>query len=443
MGTRFGGTILAGVVLTAILVALSALASSSEPTSAGFGPNDCRGRDWGPTATGTPWPTPPFTPYYTVDLCNDTASVADDLHITLSREAGNSAFFTDPLDCGEPTVALMDSPAAYTEVDIEWPEPCVSPGETVYLRFDATCSTPEPGCYQPIISCYNWTLAGTPLPSESWAPLNPGGLCENPTESPSPTASPSPTPTRTPGPGECPNRPNPPVTAQPTLYQSPPYYPPGTFLGTDRDVPFTIEVPFCNNSGVGASDLHIHFATAYSRVSVSANPTGCPDPEVRDDPGYLDEWDLDIDWGTACVDLADSVTLSISFFCGSPCGPPTVYCYTWTLDDVELESDGACPELPFVRLWGDIDCNNSAGYTDVTKVLQNVADLEIEQSAGCPRPGLPITVDGLPGTWADFDCDGQRTAKDALAILMRNLGLQTPAAGCPRISEQVEVVASN
>lgn len=404
------------------------------------GPSDCRSRTWGPSGTPSPWPAPPFTPYADASLCNDTGIIADDLHITLAGPAGNENFLTaNAPGCDTPLVQLSDDPGAYTQVDMQWPEPCVDPGETVDVHFEANCTTPDAGCVtEPNVACFNWTQGGTTLFFESWAPLNPS-LCEGPT----PTFTITPTPTPSLPPGECPARPTPPITAEPTPFQPPHYYPPGTFLGTDRDGIFQATVPFCNDAGVAASDLHIHFSWAFSFASLIENPDGCPEPDISQDPGYLDRWDLDIDWGTACVDEGESISFTFTFGCGSPCGPPEVYCYTWTLDDVELDSVGACPPLPFQRLWGDIDCTGNAGPADALKTLMAAAEIPIAHTPSCPAPGAPITVDGDPGTWGDFDCDGDASPRDALAILYHDAGLEAQVtAPCPELATYAQVAGA-
>src|SRR6266571_6410958 len=143
-------------------------------------------------------------------------------------------------------------------------------------------------------------------------------------------------------PGACPPRPTPPVTYAPTPTPSSPTPSPGP---TSRDVVIITQIPFCNDAGLAASDLHIQFAFPYSGASVAQNPPGCPAPTVDEGPPSFDRFSLDLDWGTDCVQSGDSVGLELVYGCGDvPCTTPEPFCYTWSrFGDLVFASDGDCP----------------------------------------------------------------------------------------------------
>lgn len=408
----------AAIALAAVLAVLLVTLALNDPraeSSIGTG-NDCRTWTGTPSGTGTPWPSPPFTPYETLNICNDTGFSANDLHVKLVREASNYFPVTVvPPGCEQPYY-VFNSPSNYTEVDISWADDCVDPGETVSLHFVAGCSTPEQGCLPPYVACFYWTFNGAQLPSVSPA-VNPA-TCE--------TA----TPTVTPSPVDCPARPTPPVTYEPT-----PFNPPPTPYNTSRDVIIEATIPFCNNSGQDASDLHIHFAFPFSNKSILQNPPGCPAPIVAAE-NEPDAFDLDIDWRTDCVDPGESLTFRFTYLCGdTPCVYPHEFCYTWTLYGDPLDSEGECPGLPGVQVrWGDINCDGVVGILDARRTLQGIA-LDEGDPPGC----LGVDDAGPAGEeplWGDVNCDGQIDGADALALLVFAAGLPpTQFDPCPEIGE--------
>ncbi|MEK7247847.1 MAG: hypothetical protein AAB092_05190 [Chloroflexota bacterium] len=46
--------------------------------------------------------------------------------------------------------------------------------------------------------------------------------------------------------------------------------------------------------------------------------------------------------------------------------------------------------------WGDVDCNNDIGLSDVMAILKTVAVLPVEPIDGCPTPGamVPVAITG-------------------------------------------------
>jgi len=426
------------LLLGALALSL-ALASLPASESSSF---DCRTLTPTPTVTGTPWPTPPWTPYSYVPVCNDTAQAVSDLHVRLGRPAVNP----DPIGanapgCPEPVYFFEGSSTAYTAISIDWGTPCVHPGEMVTMTFFAGCQTPEPMCLPPDASCFYWTLEGQPMEAASAAP------------NPYPCDSPEPVPTGTPAPtGPCERRGAPPVTYAPTPTPATPTPTPGL---TSRDVVIQATIPFCNDAGKAASDLHVRFAFPYSFRTLKANPAGCPEPAFGPSPYGLDTFDLEADWGVDCVDPGESLTIEFIYACGDvPCHTPAPYCYTWTrFGEPVYQGKGDCllPPTPtptptptatpgppvtptptptavvqtgtptptaFFK-WGDTNCSGGVDSLDALRVLAIVARLVIPAEVCAP---------------ADVDCDGDEDAVDALKILRFVVGLAySREAGCQEI----------
>ena len=68
----------ATVVLTAASRSPFHISASADVHTSGI---DCRTVTGARASTGTPWPSPPFTPYEQRDLCNDTGQAVNDLHV--------------------------------------------------------------------------------------------------------------------------------------------------------------------------------------------------------------------------------------------------------------------------------------------------------------------------------------------------------------------------
>ena len=154
-------------------------------------PNDCRSWTPGPTATSTPFPTPPWMPQSFHLLCQTENQVMSDLHINVgsgvSRPSNQNPVTQNPAGCPAPSYVYGPPfPPAYGSIDIDWGTTCVDPGDYVRLMFQANCTTPEPGCGPPNVSCYHWTILGSPI--------NP---CPTPTSTPCPGCTPTPTATAT------------------------------------------------------------------------------------------------------------------------------------------------------------------------------------------------------------------------------------------------------
>jgi len=417
--------------------ALAVAPATCSPITPAPNPNDCRTFTPTPTVSPSPTPTPAWTPTYSVNICNDTGSAASDLHIVLTQEAGNVEPITQNVPgCSAPSHTYNPSPSGYTSVDVTWDLPCVDPGKYVSVYFVATCSTPQPGCSVPHVACFYWTLSGQPLASASPA-VNPA-RCNIPT------------PTQSPSPGPCPPLGTPPFTYAPTATPASATPTPGP---TSRDVVIITTIPFCNDAAQTASDLHIRFAFPYSGASVVGNAPGCPAPALDEPPG-LDNFRLDLDWGVACVDSGESVSLELVYGCGDvPCTTPQPFCYTWTLFGEPLASgQGDCPSPtstptatppvtgtptttptptpptgpPTVTpapppLWGDIDCNNMINSADALALLRLVAGLFV------PRPAHCAVAE-------DVDCNDVVNSVDALKLLRFSVGLSvTRTLPCPMI----------
>jgi hypothetical protein len=278
-----------------------------------------------------------------------------------------------------------------------------------------------------VIECFNWQVSELPVPSVS--PANNPATCEPSLVTPTPTPTPLPT--------SCDARPTPTVTYPPT-----PYNPPPAPAGTNRDILLSSVASFCNDSGHAASSLRIHFASAYSWRSLGTNAPGCSLPQFKPvDSGY-DEFDLIVDWGTPCVDPVESVTLDFTYFCGGACPGATPFCYTWfDLNDEPLDAGGSCPLIASILVWGHIDCQGSTGFlVGAIKTLRASAGLPYEPRKECPEANAPIAVGDFEGVWGDFDCDGLFNAKDALALLMLDVGFTPPqGVSCPDFGEQLVV----
>ncbi len=388
--------------LVLLLTGLAFVAMFASWSAGGSFSSDCTTYSPTPTVTATPTPTPPWEPYARVPICNDTGQAVSDLHVRLVHPAANE----DPIGanapgCPEPAYFYGGSASSYSSISIDWGTPCVHPGEMVTLYFFAGCTTPEPGCSPPNVDCFYWTLDGGPVPAASPAP-NPR-TCEGP--SPIVTATPQPA-------GPCPARGTPPVTYPPTPTPATPTPTPGP---TGRDMVLMVTIPFCNDAGESASDLHAHFAFPYSGRTFKGNPSGCPEPSFEPAHYGLDTFDLDVDWGVACVDPGESLTIEFTYACGDvPCNTPQPFCFTWTRFGEPLyQGEGDCPPptptpTPAPALKGDVDCDGDVDSADALLVLRDEAGLS--HSAECINMG-------------DADCDGHRDSIDALFILRHVAGL--------------------
>jgi hypothetical protein len=414
----------AGIAVTLLLIGLTTLTSASEQTPATT--VDCRLVTGTPTTTATPSPTPPFTPYISTTFCNDTANVASDLHVVLSRPTSDDLPATvNPDGCPDPSYSMtgVDGEGNYT-VDVHWDTACVDPGESVHLTMLAPCSTPEPGCDLPWVDCFNWQVTGLNVPSVSPA-ANPG-TCEPSLVTPTPTPTPLPT--------SCDPRPTPMVTSPPT-----PHNPPPAPYGTNRDVIISSHPSFCNDTGEVATKLRIHFASPFSTLN-EINAPGCSNPSVRPVDIGNDEFDLILDWGTPCLQPVVSVVVSFYYYCAGGCPYLTPFCYTWFYFEEELDSEGVCPLIPSILNWGDINCDRSFALLDAIDTLRAVNDLSFDRRNGCPDPNARIEIDEDESVWGDFDCDGMFTPMDALVLLKKRASVEfVPANACPVIDAQVTV----
>jgi hypothetical protein len=389
-------------------------------------PNDCTTFTPTPTVTQTPWPTSPFTPFSHYNICNDTGIAVSDIHFVLRRNATNDDVVSSPPGCPEPTYTFSPGPGLWFRVDIDWGVACVDPGEHLSSQFVADCDTLQPGCSFPPLDCFYWTLSGEPVVPVQPAVTNPP-VC--PLPSPTPPA------------GPCPARATPPVTYAPTPTPATATPTPGP---TSRDVVIIASVPFCNDAGQAASDLHIRFALPYGGASVETNAPGCPDPQLDEGPPSFDRFSLDIDWGVACVDSGESVTLRLVYLCGDvPCTTPQPFCYTWTLLGSPLPSHGdcepgevtptvtptatpACPAGP-APSGGCLPCPGQSNAPGV--IASTCVPVVTPTPTPTPEPSPPSS--GSPRIWGDINCDGAVNASDALVHL--RIGTLLPAdvpVGC-------------
>lgn len=242
--------------------------------------------------------------------------------------------------------------------------------------------------------------------------------------------------TPTPVPTECPARFSPPVTNPPT-----PYNPPWTPGSTYRDILTYSTFRFCNDDARTASKLRVHMATAYSYREVPGGPPGCGQPSVLPVNHTADEFELIVDYHTDCIDPVEMVTVEFRY-AGQGFDQAIPFCYSWFNNNDELlDTGGSCPLIPSILVWGHIDCRGGTGSpASAIKTLRASASLPYEPRKECPKANAPIGVGDLEGVWGDFDCDGAFTPKDALALLLADVGLAPqPGAGCPEIGGQVAV----
>jgi CSLREA domain-containing protein len=91
-----------------------------------------------------------------------------------------------------------------------------------------------------------------------------------------------------------------------------------------------------------------------------------------------------------------------------------------------------------IPLWGDIDCDGVVVIGDALKTARYLLSLSVSQEAGCPEPGVEVTVNGIDRTWGDVDCDETVAIGDALKIARWLLGLSvSQEEGCPEIGTEV------
>ena len=268
-------------------------------------------------------------------------------------------------------------------------------------------------------------------------------------------------------------------SATPTVSPSPWPTPPFT--------PFNVYL-MCNNTGSAASDLHIVLhreAVNAEPLSYGANPPGCPEPSYTYSGAAAPEYTrVDIDWGVPCVDPGEWVDGSFVANCTTPapgCGPPSMVCRDWTLDDVPLPtataaafggrscpvtsptiaptptpSPGACPPrsappLPYpshpptpftvgptsrdvILTSNAIFCNNSGtAASDLHVHMSNpYTGVEVESNApGCPEP--VFTLDPQPWDKLILDVDWNQPCVDEreMVVLRFTYGCGDYPASCP------------
>jgi hypothetical protein len=285
-------------LVTTIIAEHAGDASADFPASS----SDCRAFTGTPTVTSAPQPTPPWIPFYSILICNDTATAASDLHLFLDHPAANYDPAASVSGCPYPAYTHSGAdPPYYTVIDINYGTPCIDPGDQVYVFLDAHCVTPQPGCGVPRVNCFYWTLSGQPAPSVSPAVLNPN-RCQNP--QPVPTPEPQ---TPTPRNGT--------DTPPPSPYYTPTPTPNPVLIATIQNE---------TNKIARGLILHSHHTDG---LMVVENPPGCPDPNIDFDINNLDP--LYITWPIPCVDPGETFSIHLSNVC-SPCAPPEVYAHEWT-----------------------------------------------------------------------------------------------------------------
>src|SRR5207247_9822206 len=91
---------------------------------------------------------------------------------------------------------------------------------------------------------------------------------------------------------------------------------------------------FTNGTGQTASDMHARYDSAVYPDCIVSNAPGCPIPSATMHngtpparPGF------DLDWGTACVDPGESVTVRIFS------GLAPLRCLNWTINGSPIGSD--------------------------------------------------------------------------------------------------------
>ena len=89
--------------------------------------------------------------------------------------------------------------------------------------------------------------------------------------------------------------------------------------------------------------------------------------------------------------------------------------------------------------WADIDCGGSFGIGDPLQILQETGGIPTEQAQFCPIVGSSITVDAVPGTFGDVNCDGAADARDALVLIADLAATDPDTGGCPDPGVSVEL----
>jgi CSLREA domain-containing protein len=96
----------------------------------------------------------------------------------------------------------------------------------------------------------------------------------------------------------------------------------------------TIPYTFTDNTGQAASDLHVTFNGPVFDPRVAQNAPGCPAPVLSGLPAA----NVDVDWGTPCVDNGESVVIE---FTSEP--PASVLCSYWTISGTPIGTPAPCP----------------------------------------------------------------------------------------------------
>ena len=94
------------------------------------------------------------------------------------------------------------------------------------------------------------------------------------------------------------------------------------------------------------------------------------------------------------------------------------------------------------RRWGDMDCDDTVGPSDVLVILSTLGGVPSDGVPGCPGVGQPVDVLGFAEQdWGDPNCDNVMDGFDALWLILASAGVSVPDGGptCPNVKELVGV----
>lgn len=401
----------------------------------GFGEEAAVAGDW------------PF-PHANVTIENDTGVAVDGIEVNVYPAANFNPITENPPGCGQPEYQYVGYP--YDPLIVTWPTACVDPGESVKFMFGVDCADcPTPYVYDHIWMLGGETVGGTAtfrgyacvdtrcgeseLGREVVAKIN-GVECGTAT-----TALPV-------SDGE-------PVSwywiEVPSALEQPGCGANGAI------VEFYIDGVLAEQTGTWApGEIHLDIWTGpdfmHLTGSLSCNGAGCFScPDLL---GYCDSG-IDVSayvgdelcgstspagWlltGTGYQDLSvdsDEAT--------SGCGTPGA--------TVRLEVDGHAAEetiewqagfliLPLTapfpeRSWADMDCDGDVTPRDAQGMLRVVLQQpQLSRTEPCPLVGTLFDA-GMAGptAWGDWDCDGEVTARDAQIVLRAVIGTLLTSMEC-------------
>jgi hypothetical protein len=237
------------------------------------------------------------------------------------------------------------------------------------------------------------------------------------TPTPSPTATPTvtPTPTQT-----VPPTPTPTPTASTNCPSSPTPTPTG---------PQSVTRTFTNGTGETASDMHARFDSPVYPDCIVSNAPGCPSPSGTTfygpppaRPGF------NLDWGTACVDPGESVT--VRYYSDSP-GP--LRCLNWTSNGAAIGSD--CDATPTLTPTASPTLTPTPSTPTPTPTLTNEPCPD-PSPTGCdvPRSVTFVNTTGQSASDLHFILTSSSPNVGGAAVTQNAPGCPAPAVGFGRTS---------